>query len=217
MRFIRASAFMVATLLCGKSVSAQICAGRPAFSTAHLQLGVAAEGSIDAVMFGGELSGGGDHGFFGRAGVRREGTSSNLVGWVFSGAAGYQLRDDDSGLPRFCPVVSLSRGTFNVADFAHLVRTQFQVGGTFGFSTQPGALSALVPYAGFALARLSYDVEIDGSEGMTLGSDTYVPMTFGVGLHRRAFALVGEITFPVRLLGGDQSFALRGFIPFRFR
>jgi hypothetical protein len=63
---------------------------------------------------------------------------------------------------------------------------------------------------------MSYDIRIEGSERMSLGNDTYVPVTFGIGLHTRVLALAAELTVPVRLVGANRSFALRGFIPLGF-
>src|SRR5262249_24940373 len=75
--------------------------------------------------------------------------------------------------------------------------------------TRPASANAMAPFAGFALARMSYDFRVDGSERVALGSDTYVPLTLGVGIHRSAFAVIGETIVPVGLAGANRSLALR--------
>ena len=213
------SALVAGLFVCSGSASAQTCAGRHAFSTANIQLGVSAEVSVDGGILGAEVSAGGENGFFGRGVVTREWIGipgSTSGGSVYSGAVGYQLLGAGSEPARFCPIASVMRGTFDVA-IGQLVRTQFQVGGTIGLSNHPGAISAWVPYAGLAVARMHYDLDLDDGETMSLGSDTYFPLTFGLGLHRPAFALLVETNIPFRLRGSNRSLALRGFIPFSFR
>jgi hypothetical protein len=64
---------------------------------------------------------------------------------------------------------------------------------------------------------MSYDLNVDDGAEMSLGSDTYVPITLGAGWHTNVFGLLFEWTVPVGLAGGERSFALRGVVPLGFR
>jgi hypothetical protein len=188
------------------------------FSTARTQVGAATEFGNNATMIGGDVAFGSKHALFGRADVAHERVdfgglsgSDKPSGFTIGGAVGYQLA---KGNVQVCPLASGKWGSLDMPGDLQLKRSVVQVGATVGLARSSNANVHVVPFAGLAFAQRSLDIDGSGASTESLGTDTYFPLTVGAGIHvKSSFMIVGALTIPIDLGGGDPSFGLRAVFP----
>jgi len=201
-------------------MTAQTCIGYPYFSTGHVQLGAHAELGNNATAIGGEAATGRDRSLFGgvNVGYEREhpagvSTSSDPHGIVFGGRVGYQFPFGNGGRAQVCPIFAGDWGKLTFPGDVKLKRSHVRLGASVGFARHSSSDFHIVPFASFSVAQFSRDVVASGTE-TTLATDTYFPLTAGVGLHfSKSFMLIADATIPIDLGGYDPFFGLRAVIP----
>jgi hypothetical protein len=195
---------------------AQTCLGRPYFSTGHIQLGAVGQIGGHMQTIGGELGFGRDRSVFGIVNVGHQSVDAvfeDPSGITFGGMLGYQISAGSK--MQFCPVVSGDRASLDFGDDATLKRSTVMVGGSLGFVLPSNSGFHVVPYAGLGVAQLSQDFENVVGGDATLGTDTYAPVTLGIGLHfERAVMIIPQLTIPVDLGSTDPWLTVRVVFPF---
>jgi hypothetical protein len=130
---------------------------------------------------------------------------------MFGGGVGYQIA---SGRLQICPMVSGRTGKFDFPGDAELKRSQIQLGVMLGFARPAGSGFHFVPFGGFGFGQLSTDFEGPGESEESFGTDTYFPLTLGLGMHfSRSFALVGDVVIPIDLGSTRPTVGIRAVFP----
>ena len=209
------------TALCASLASAQTCLGKPYFSTAPLHVGAIADFGGDVSAIGAEVGYGKPRSYFVKGHAVRAQINGGAVtsttdpaGMTFNATAGLQFAFGPRSLAQFCPMVTGSMGNVELTNGNTLERTEFSVGGSFGLVHLSNAGFHLVPFAGLAVAQLDRRIDPPGAADTDLGTETYYPLTGGVGMHfENAFAVVANLTFPLELRSADPVFGIRMMVP----
>ena len=217
----RNSAILAASTLLAGTSAAQVCLGRPHFSTGPVQLGIATNVGNDISSVGAEMGFGVDRSFFGmgrvsqsRFGRDRLGRPNDPEGTTIGLQGGYQVSFGQRMATQFCPMVSAEWGRLDVVPGEHLRRSEIIVGGNIGWAPATNSGTHVVPFVGAGVAYLDRTRERALDPDVEFAARTYYPVTAGLGLHfDRAFMLVGNVTIPVNLAGADPVFGLRMIVP----
>jgi hypothetical protein len=207
--------------LCASLATAQTCLGRPYFSTAPVHVGAIADFGGDVSAIGAEAGYGAPRSFFVkghavRAQVDRGTVTSTTdpAGMTFNATGGTQITTGKRSRGQVCPLISGSMGDVELSNGNTLERSEFSVGGSFGFVHTSNAGFHLVPYAGLSIAQLDRRIDPPGADDIDLGTNTYYPLTGGVGLHfEDSFMVIANLTFPLELRSADPVFGVRMMVP----
>jgi hypothetical protein len=211
-RITIAAALLIAS---ASTLDAQACQGRPYFSTGKYQLGASFETGNNISYIGGEFALGSDRSAFGRITLGRESIDigrNDASGLAVGGAIGYQFAD---GNLQLCPIISGRRASLDLPGDNSLTRGQIQLGLNVGLNRRTNSDPHFVPFAGLAFAQLSRDIEDeDDGDELSLGTETYFPLTAGLGLHfGSSFMFIGDVTIPIDLGDSDPIFGFRIVFP----
>lgn len=206
----------LASLVCfAGNATAQTCLGRPYFSTGHIQLSGGAQFGNHATVVGGGVAVGKDRSFFVQGNVDHMsvdigGLRNDPDGFIFRGAVGYQTY---TGRTQICPILSGSTGKLDLPGDADLERSELELGVMLGAAPREANGFHFVPFGGLAVSQLHREVDDDDSE-VSFGTDTYFPLTLGLGMHfNRKFAVVTDVRIPLDLGNGNPSLGIRAVFP----
>jgi hypothetical protein len=207
--------------LAAGSAAAQTCLGRPYFSTGPVHVGAGADMGSDVSSIAGEVGVGANRAFFGKGSVAytrldRDGllAAGDPKGATFGVLGGYQFNISRGGATQFCPTAAIEWGTLDFSGGPELERSLLTVGGSIGWVHERNSGLHLVPFAGAAIGQLSRSFNDGDEDELDLGSETFFPVTAGLGVHfSNAFMVIGSAMFPVDLAGADPVFGVRMVLP----
>jgi hypothetical protein len=215
-RFIQVASLAVLVSATTDRLAAQTCLGRPFFSSGYIQIGGGLQIGNNSTVISGEIAVGRDRSFFVQGNVAHEtldvgGGFSDPNGLGFGVAAGYQI---PSGRMQLCPFIAARTASLEFSGDVELERSLIQGGLMLGLAKPAGSGFHFVPFGGLAVAQLSSDFEGEETE-LSFGTDTYFPLTVGLGMHfSRSFALVGDVTIPIDLGSTRPIIGIRAVFPF---
>ncbi|HKS05887.1 MAG TPA: hypothetical protein VJR92_06205 [Gemmatimonadaceae bacterium] len=141
-------------------------------------------------------------------------STTDPAGMTFNATGGMQFAFGKRSHGQFCPLVTGSMGNVELTNGNTLERSEIGVGGSFGFVHTSNAGFHLVPYVGLSVAQLDRRIDPPGAADVNLGTETYYPLTGGVGMHfENSFAVIANLTFPLELPSADPVFGLRMTVP----
>ncbi len=221
MKFVsHALGLAASAVVLAATASGQTCLGRPYFTTGPIQLGLTGDVGNHASSIGGEVGLGRDRSVFGQARAGYENGeslgfgSNDPSGATLGGTLGYQISAGSKKHAQICPYVSGERAFLDYAGGADLDRSVFQLGGSVGFVLPSNSGFHLVPFGGLAFAQMGRTFTAANGAKTELATDTYTPLTLGLGFHfENSFMFTTAITVPIDLGGGDPSLGIRMVVP----